>query len=50
MPARTGVENHVASQLQQVRFALHDDGFEAALKNVANLIVGAVVPPGYKRR
>ncbi len=41
-----GVQHHIASQLQQVGFALHDDGFESALKNVTNPVVGAVVSLG----
>ena len=38
-----GVEHHVARQLQQVGFALHDDGFESTLKDVTDPAVGAVV-------
>ena len=41
-----GVEHHVASQFQQVRLALHDDGLESALKNVTDPVVRAVVPLG----
>ena len=42
-PCPHGVEHHVARQLQQVGFALHDDGFESTLKDVTDPAVGAVV-------
>jgi hypothetical protein len=40
------MEHHAASQFQQVRLALDDDGFEEAVDNVTNLVVHAVVPLG----
>ena len=40
------VGHHVACQLQQAHFALHDDGFELALKNVTAPVVRTVVPLG----
>ncbi len=41
-----GVEAGVAGQFQQVGFALHDDGFKAALKDMAYAPIRAVVGLG----
>ena len=41
-----GGEDDIARQFQQVRLALHDDGFKAPLKHRPDAAMGAVMPLG----